>query len=181
MNPDVEALKKLATEWDGQAPAFEEPPTIDGAAANAAEVLSKQILEGDRRIKAVPRSDRADAGKEILDTTVAGYQVVRFLFWLGHPTLDGNRIPKPTQANMSRIMTKGHAYSDGEMAEVVRCRRVAAHAKDHGHLYDQNGPLWSAFGDKARNLRTFAYMTGMRIGLAEEIEFGPFPIFGPDA
>jgi hypothetical protein len=181
MNPDVEALKQLATEWDGQAPAIEEPPAIDGAAANAAEVLSKQILEGDRRIKAVPRSGRAQARKEILETTVAGYQVVRFLFWTGHPSLDGNRIPQATQTNMSRIMTKGHAYSDEDMAEVLRCRRVAAHAKEHGHLYDQSGPLGSGFGDKAKNLRTFAYMTGMRIGLAEEIEFGPFPIFGPEA
>ncbi len=181
MNPDVEALKQLATEWDGPTPAFEEPPAIDGAAANAAEVLAKQILEGDRRIKAVQRSERAQAKREILETTVAGYQVVRFLFWTGHPRLDGNPIPKPTQTNMSRIMTKGHAYSDEDLAEVLRCRRVAAHAKEHGHLYDQSGPLWSGFGDKAKNLKTFAYMTGMRIGLAEETEFGPFPIFGSDA
>ena len=64
MNPDVEVLKQLATEWDGQAPAFEEPPAIDGAAANAAEVLAKQILEGDRRIKAVPEIRAGPGQKE---------------------------------------------------------------------------------------------------------------------
>ena len=180
MNPDVDRLRELAVGWDEHAPEFETPPPIDRAAANAVSLLSKQILDGERRIKSVPRRDRAEARNEVLRATVSGYQVVRFLFRLDDPRLSGNDPPAATQANMTRIMNRGQAYVDQEMAEVMRCTRVRAHAIDHAHLSDQSGVLWAAFGDDARPLRTFAYLTGMRIGLAEQIEFGPFAMFGSE-
>ena len=104
---------------------------FDRAAANAVSLLSKQILDGERRIKSVPRRDRAEARNEVLRATVSGYQVVRFLFRLDDPRLSGNDPPAATQANMTRIMNRGQAYVDQEMAEVMRCTRVRAHAIDH--------------------------------------------------
>ena len=180
MNPDIDRLMELAAGWDGQAPEFEAPPSIGGAAGNAASLLAKQILDGERRIKSVPRRDRTVARSEILQATVSGYQVVRFLFRLGDPRVDGGGTPSATQANMSRIMQRGQAYPDKEMAQVMLCPRVRAHAIEHAHVADRSGVLWHAFGEDARHLRTFGYMTGMRIGLAEQIEFGPFALFGPE-
>ena len=107
MNPDIDRLMELAVGWGGQALEFEAPPSIGGAAANAASLLAKQILDGERRIKSVPRRDRADARAEVLQATVSGYQVVRFLFRLGDPRLSGGDTPSATQANMSRIMQRG--------------------------------------------------------------------------
>jgi hypothetical protein len=173
MNPDVDRLRTVAAEWDDRATQFVTPPPIGGAAANAATLLSKQILESERRIKSVPRGERRDARDEILRTTVNGYELVRFLFGLGDPVLTGPNTPAATQSNMQRIMSKGAGYSDKEMTQVLLLPGVMAHAVDHAHISAQSGALWSAFGDDARSLRMFAYVTGMRIGLAEHVEFGP--------
>jgi hypothetical protein len=125
--------------------------------------------------------DRGVARKVILQITVSGYQVVRFLYTLGDPRLSGNDTPAPNQANMSRIMSRGNAYSDEEMAQVLRCPRITAHAVGRARISDLDDVLGKAFGRDAKNLKTFAYVTGMRIGLAEQIEFGPFAMFGPEA
>jgi hypothetical protein len=180
MNPDVERLMTLATEWDDQAPDFEAPPPIAGAAANAASLLSKQILESERRIKSVPRRERGNARDEILLATVSGYGVVRFLFRIGDPRLTGARTPAATQPNMARIMSKGAGYSDKEMTQVLLVPRVMAHAVDHARISQESGAVWNAFGGDAKSLKMFGYVTGMRIGLAEHIEFGPFAMFGPE-
>jgi hypothetical protein len=180
MNPDVERLRNLAVDWGGHSPEYEEPPPIAGAAANAISLLSKQVLESERRIKAVPRRDRAEAREAILQSTVSGYQLVRFLFGLVDPRPDGDDTPPATQVNMSRIMRRGGGYSDQEMAQAIQVPSVMAHAVDHALVSDEDGVLWTSFGGDARTLRMFGYMTGMRIGLAEQIEFGPFALFGPE-
>jgi len=177
MNPDVAQLKEFATEWGGHDPEFEANTAIGGAAANATALLAKQVLEADRLIKSIPRKSRREARNEILQATVSGYQLVRFLVRIGDPRLSGYEAPSASQPNMSRIMSKAGAYTDKEMAQVLLCPPVMTHAVDHGHIADQSGALWEAFGGNAKNLRTFGYMTGMRIGLAEQIEFGPFPMF----